>query len=84
MSKPLDVTIVRPSRTRAETFGDFVASLITLALRAWVVILLAPVAFGINPGFWQAVAAIYAFSVFFGLKDSALTWTRPAAKETRA
>lgn len=75
---PTAVTIVRPQRTRTEKVSNLVAGLIMLALRAWGLMLLVPVAFGINPGFWQAAAAIYAFSLFFGGKDHSLIWSRAA------
>lgn len=70
------VTIVRPAKTRTDHLADFVAGVLFLLVRAWGVMAAAPLAFNIEPGFWQCVMAIAAFTLFFGNKDAALTWTR--------
>lgn len=70
------VTIVRPAKTRTDHIADLIAGVLFVLVRAWGVMAVAPAAFGINPGFWQSVAAIVAFTLFFGSKDHSLTWTR--------
>jgi len=57
MSKPLPVTIVRPKSSFPDTVGDLLASVITVASRAWIVMLLVPHFTPWHPSFWQTVAA---------------------------
>lgn len=77
----MPVTIVRPYYDVPERVSRFVAQLIVLALRAWVVMILVPYAFNITPGYWQTLAAVYAFSWFFGVKDSSFGWARLGTKD---
>lgn len=70
------VTIVRPAKTRTDLLADFIASVLFLLVRAWGVMIVAPVALSIEPGFRQTLAVIIAFTLIFGSKDHSLTWTR--------
>lgn len=83
MSKPLNVTIVRPNKTWTESLGAFVGNAVADLIRAWVLMLLVPVVLaGVHPGFWRSLAAIFAFSALFGLKDHHISWTA-ASKENK-
>lgn len=81
MTKPIPVTITQPYRTPGEKVSDIVAQFIVLAIRAWIVMLLVPYAFNIEPSYWQTAAAILAFGNFFGLKDNHTSWSRLGKKE---
>ena len=67
------VRIVRPKKRGAEIFEETLYSVFGLALRAWIVMLLAPLA-GFTPGYWTTVGLLYLATCVLSV-DSHRLWT---------
>ena len=53
------VTVVRPKRTGRELVGMLVTALISTAVNAWIVMVLAPIVFAdVDLTYWQSFAAM--------------------------
>jgi hypothetical protein len=77
----IDVEIVRPKRTGAEVVGNLVEKVVNLFVSSWAVMLLAPIAFNQDPGFWRSLAAVCAVRMLINADGQAYTfWTKEAVR----
>jgi hypothetical protein len=67
------VRIVRPKKSGVEVVSDLIFDGLMLAIRAWIVMLLAPLA-GFTPGYWTTVGLVYAARCVIGSTEYRL-WT---------
>lgn len=75
----LPVTIVRPKPRWSDIPKGLVVGLPALALRAWVVMLLAPVVHhALTPSYWQCLAACVAVGTLIGNQSEYRIWSREA------
>ena len=77
MSTPQPVEIVRPEQDGPSKIANFLIPFVNLALRAWIVMLLAP-QFWHPIGYWQSVAACLFVNQLIGNTSAPtyLRWTK--------
>lgn len=66
--KGMPVYTVRPTLTNEARWANFISTLLALALAAWLVMLLLPLAFDVSWGYWRVLAAILVVRWTIGLK----------------
>ena len=68
------VRIVRPKATLSETVTTLISNVLTLLIRAWIVMLLAPLV-GFYPGYWLTVGLVYGVRTLLTGDSSYKVWT---------
>ena len=77
MTTPTPVEIVRPKATLPDLLTGLVGSALVLLVRAWIVMLLAPLV-GLTPGYWLTVGVVYGVRTLVSGHSSFRSWTRSA------
>lgn len=75
LSNPLPVTIVRPKGSLSDAASATLSQILSLALRAWWVMLLVPHFTPWHPSFWQSVSACLVVGSLV-TDDSYLLWSK--------
>ena len=78
MSSPLPVTVIRPRLTVTEALTSLLATLITFAINALIVMWLVPVVSGLHPSIAQSLAVVVLVRSLTRTTDY-LQWTRGAS-----
>lgn len=55
---PTPVRIVRPKLKPRDALIELASAIVTLAVRAWILMLLAPLV-GLTPGYWLTLGVVY-------------------------